>query len=52
MMRVDDSEDAILGERREHKTAGSSPYVFVPFEQASTHVLNLGIDKLDYFVAG
>ena len=52
MMRVDDSEDAILGERREHKTAGSSPYVFVPFEQTMTHVLNLGIDKLDYFVAG
>lgn len=52
MLRVDDTEDGILGERREHKTAGSSPYVFVPFEEASTHVLNLGVDKLDYFVAG
>jgi hypothetical protein len=109
-MRLDEEENDILGERRDHKTSDTA-YVFVPFEQVSaqftsrhstprrhdattlthahrrsptltdahrrsptltdahrrsptltdahpprpqvnTHVLNLGVDKLDYFVAG
>lgn len=52
MLRLDDDHDSIPGQRRDHKTGDSSPYVFVPFEEAMTHVLNLGVDKLDYFVAG
>lgn len=49
MLRLDEEENEILGERRDHRTTDTA-YVFVPFEQASSHILNLGVDKLDYFV--
>ncbi|KAI0494447.1 hypothetical protein KFK09_024585 [Dendrobium nobile] len=31
---------------------GLSPFVFVPFEEVETSVLNLPVDKMDYFVPG
>ncbi|KAJ8476967.1 hypothetical protein OPV22_020694 [Ensete ventricosum] len=31
---------------------GLTPFVFVPFEEAETSVLNLPVDKMDYFVTG
>ncbi|XP_062183783.1 F-box protein 7-like isoform X3 [Phragmites australis] len=31
---------------------GLSPFVFVPFEEADTSVLNLPVEKMDYFVPG
>ncbi|KAJ4814135.1 F-box only protein 9 [Rhynchospora pubera] len=31
---------------------GMTPFVFVPFEEAETSVLNLPVDKMDYFVPG
>jgi F-box protein 9 len=31
---------------------GLMPFVFVPFEEVETSVLNLPIDKMDYYVAG
>ncbi|XP_042468547.1 F-box protein 7-like isoform X1 [Zingiber officinale] len=31
---------------------GLTPFVFVPFEEADTSVLNLPVDKMDYFVPG
>jgi len=50
MMRLEEEDEDIPGVRREHKKDGS--YCFVPFEEAMTHVLNLGVDRLDYFVPG
>ncbi|XP_020584380.1 F-box protein 7 [Phalaenopsis equestris] len=32
--------------------SGLSPFVFVPFEEVETSVLNLPVDKMDYFVPG
>ncbi|KAK8966771.1 F-box protein 7 [Platanthera guangdongensis] len=34
-----------------HRT-GLSPFVFVPFDEAETSVLNLPVEKMDYFVPG
>ncbi|GMH31239.1 hypothetical protein Nepgr_033082 [Nepenthes gracilis] len=31
---------------------GLTPFIFVPFEEAETSVLNLSVDKMDYFVPG
>ncbi|XP_074557419.1 LOW QUALITY PROTEIN: F-box protein 7 [Curcuma longa] len=31
---------------------GLTPFVFVPFEEVDTSVLNLPVDKMDYFVPG
>nr|CAB3487064.1 unnamed protein product [Digitaria exilis] len=31
---------------------GLSPFVFVPFEEADTSVLNLPVEKMDYYVPG
>ncbi|PON85070.1 F-box domain containing protein [Trema orientale] len=31
---------------------GLTPFVFVPFEEVETSVLNLPVDKMDYFVPG
>ncbi|XP_043722949.1 F-box protein 7 isoform X2 [Telopea speciosissima] len=31
---------------------GMTPFVFVPFEEVETSVLNLPVDKMDYFVPG
>nr|CAD1824568.1 unnamed protein product [Ananas comosus var. bracteatus] len=31
---------------------GLTPFVFVPFEETETSVLNLPVDKMDYFVPG
>eukprot|EP00262_Sarcandra_glabra_P006980 TRINITY_DN19549_c0_g1_i1.p1 TRINITY_DN19549_c0_g1~~TRINITY_DN19549_c0_g1_i1.p1 ORF type:complete len:328 (+),score=34.80 TRINITY_DN19549_c0_g1_i1:168-1151(+) len=31
---------------------GFTPFVFVPFEEVETSVLNLPVDKMDYFVPG
>ncbi|KAI4375135.1 hypothetical protein MLD38_013041 [Melastoma candidum] len=31
---------------------GLSPFVFVPFEEAEKSVLNMPVEKMDYFVAG
>ncbi|XP_031489108.1 F-box protein 7 [Nymphaea colorata] len=31
---------------------GLAPFVFVPFEEVETSVLNLPVDKMDYFVPG
>ncbi|KAI4966165.1 hypothetical protein ZWY2020_042174 [Hordeum vulgare] len=31
---------------------GLTPFVFVPFEEADTSVLNLPVEKMDYFVPG
>ncbi|KAJ3700390.1 hypothetical protein LUZ61_004095 [Rhynchospora tenuis] len=31
---------------------GMTPFVFVPFEEAETSVLNLPVEKMDYFVPG
>ncbi|XP_039139323.1 F-box protein 7 [Dioscorea cayenensis subsp. rotundata] len=31
---------------------GLTPFVFVPFEEVETSVLNLPVDKMDYFVTG
>ncbi|XP_021284143.1 F-box protein 7 [Herrania umbratica] len=31
---------------------GLTPFVFVPFEQVETSVLNLPVDKMDYYVPG
>ncbi|KAF3446993.1 hypothetical protein FNV43_RR12173 [Rhamnella rubrinervis] len=31
---------------------GMTPFVFVPFEQVETSVLNLPVEKMDYFVPG
>ncbi|KAJ4950976.1 hypothetical protein NE237_027808 [Protea cynaroides] len=31
---------------------GMSPFVFVPFEEVETSVLNLPVEKMDYFVPG
>lgn len=31
---------------------GLSPFVFVPFEEVETSVLNLPVERMDYFVAG
>jgi F-box protein 9 len=53
MMRLDveDDEAEIPGMRRDHRTTDVA-YVFVPFEEATTHVLNLGVEHLDYWVPG
>ncbi|KAJ7965554.1 F-box protein 7 [Quillaja saponaria] len=31
---------------------GMTPFVFIPFEEVETSVLNLPVDKMDYFVPG
>lgn len=31
---------------------GMQPFVFVPFEEVDTSVLNLPVDKMDYYVPG
>ncbi|KAL5704391.1 F-box protein 7 [Ranunculus cassubicifolius] len=31
---------------------GMTPFVFVPFEEVETSVLNLSVDKMDYYVTG
>ena len=31
---------------------GLTPFVFVPFEEAETSVLNLPVERMDYFVPG
>uniref|UniRef100_A0A1D1YBE6 F-box protein 7 n=1 Tax=Anthurium amnicola TaxID=1678845 RepID=A0A1D1YBE6_9ARAE len=31
---------------------GMAPFVFVPFEEVETSVLNLPVDKMDYYVPG
>ena len=31
---------------------GMTPFVFVPFEEVETSVLNLPVEKMDYFVPG
>ena len=31
---------------------GLTPFVFVPFEEADTSVMNLPVEKMDYFVPG
>ncbi|CAN0893375.1 F-box protein 7 [Linum grandiflorum] len=46
---IDGLEDEIS--RTSHKR-GLAPFVFVPFEEVDTHVLNLPVEKMDYYVPG
>ncbi|CAN1268865.1 F-box protein 7 [Linum perenne] len=46
---VDGLEDEIS--RTSHRR-GLAPFVFVPFEEVDTHVLNLPVEKMDYYVPG
>lgn len=39
------------GERKEY-SRGLQPYVFVPFEQVATHVLNLPPAQMDFYAPG
>ena len=52
LLDVTPDEEAEEGvEARQHKR-GMSPYVFVPFEQAATHLINLPVSQMDCFIAG
>lgn len=40
------------GDRQRRYSRGLAPYVFVPWEQVATHVLNLSVDKMDVYIPG
>ena len=44
-------EDEELGEARSHKR-GLSPYVFVPWEEAPTSILNKPVEEMDLWIPG
>ena len=46
-----DEDDGGGAERREHRR-GLAPFVFVPWEQALTHVLNSPTSKMDVYLPG
>ena len=46
-----DEEAEEGAELRQHRR-GMSPYVFVPFEQVATHVINLPVSEMDVFLPG
>lgn len=51
MMHPVDSDDAILGEKREYQR-GVEPYVFVSWNQIDTHMINKPVHEMDIFIAG
>ena len=49
---VQPDEEAEEGvEPRQHQR-GMVPYVFVPFEQVHSHVVNLPVSQMDCWIAG
>ena len=51
MMHPLDEEDDILGEKREHKK-GIEAYIFVPFSEVSTHMINKPVEQMDFLITG
>lgn len=43
-------EEELEGGRNHRR--GLAPFVFVPWEQVGSHVLNLPVNQLDYFMPG
>lgn len=46
-----DEEAEEGAETRQHRR-GMVPYVFVPFEQVQSHVINLPVSQMDCWIAG
>lgn len=54
-MGGDDNEDEVVvddGVERRTYSRGMSPYVFVPFEQVQSSVLNLPVSQMDVYIPG
>lgn len=52
MMDLQPDEEAGEGAEQQQHRRGMSPYVFVPFEQVNSHILNLPVSQMDMFIPG